>query len=211
MSATNAPFGLRPAYHPSGLDRAQALANGIQSGLAINILKGQPVSYVTAAVLTATGLSSIANGTIVASATPGNSAASSGYQVVGAFAGVEWTDTTGRRRVSNYWPTGTSGTAIVAYFYNDEKIVYEIQADGAMAQTTIGGEYNFSNITNGSTTTGLSQATLASASGQANAAQGQMRVVDLAPYPDNAWGDAYTIVRVTLPYVQLVAATTAVV
>lgn len=213
MSSTSAPFGLRPAFHPSGLDRAQALANGIKSGLAVDILKGQPVSYVTAAVLTATSLSSVANGTIVPSATTGNSAASSGYQVAGAFAGVEWTDTTGRRRISNYWPSGTAYTAgsCVAYFYNDEKIVYEIQADGSMAQTTIGGEYNFSNITAGSTTTGLSQATLASASGQSNGAQGQMRVVDLAPYVDNAWGDAYTIVRVTLPYVQFVAATTAVV
>jgi len=213
MSASSAPFGLRPAFHPSGLDRAQALANGIKSGLAVDILKGQPVSYVTAAVLTATSLSSVANGTIVPSATSGNSAASSGYQVAGAFAGVEWTDTTGRRRISNYWPSGTAYTAgsCVAYFYNDQNIVYEIQADGSMAQTTIGGEYNFSNITAGSTTTGLSQATLASASGQSKGAQGQMRVVDLAPYVDNAWGDAYTIVRVTLPYVQFVAATTAVV
>jgi hypothetical protein len=213
MSATNAPFGLRPAFHPSGLDRAQALANGIQSGLAVNILKGQPVSYVTAAVLTATSLSGIANGTIVPSATPGNSAASSGYQVAGAFAGVEWTDSTGRRRVSNYWPSGTTFItgSCIAYFYNDEKIVYEIQADGSLAQTSIGGEYNFSNITAGSTTTGLSQCTLATASNQANAAQGQMRVVDLAPLVDNAWGDSYTVVRVTLPYVQFVAATTAVV
>ena len=213
MSATSAPFGLRPAFHPSGLDRAQALAGGIQSGLSVNILKGQPVSYVTAAVLTATSLSGIANGTIVPSATPGNSAASSGYQVAGAFAGVQWTDTTGRARVSNYWPASTAYTAgtCVAYFYNDEKIVYEIQADGSLAQTSIGGEYNFSNITAGSTTTGLSQATLASASNQANGAQGQMRVVDLAPYVDNAWGDAYTIVRIQLPYVQFVAATTAVV
>ena len=51
MSASSAPFGLRPAFHPSGLDRAQALAGGIQSGFSQNILKGQPVSYVTAAVL----------------------------------------------------------------------------------------------------------------------------------------------------------------
>ena len=43
MSATNAPFGLRPAYHPSGLDRAQGLANVIVSGYAQNILKGQTV------------------------------------------------------------------------------------------------------------------------------------------------------------------------
>ena len=31
MSATAAPFGLRPAFHPSGLDRAVALANGIEA------------------------------------------------------------------------------------------------------------------------------------------------------------------------------------
>ena len=211
MSSTSAPFGLRPAFHPSGLDRAQALANGIQSGLAVNILKGQPVSYVSAAVLTATSLSSIANGTIVPSATNGNSASSSGYQTAGAFDGVEWTDTTGRRRISNYWPASTSGTSIVAYFYNDEKIVYEIQSDATLAQTSIGTEYNFSNITAGSTTTGLSQATLAAASAQANGAQGQMRVVDIAPYVDNAWGDPYVIVRVTMSYNPFVAATTSIV
>jgi hypothetical protein len=189
------------------------LAGGIQSGLSVNILKGQPVSYVTAAVLTATGLSSISNGTIVPSATPGNSAASDGYQVAGAFAGVEWTDTTGRRRVSNYWPANTAFTtgSCVAYFYNDQNIVYEIQADGSMAQTTVGNEYNFSNITAGSTTTGLSQCTLATASTRTNGTQGQMRVVDLGQQVDNAWGDSYTIVRVTLPYVGFVAATTAVV
>jgi hypothetical protein len=210
MSATNAPFGLRPAFHPSGLDRAQALANGIISGLNVNILKGQPVVYATAATVASTGAT---NGTIVPAATPGNSAATSGYQVTGAFAGVEFTDTTGRRRVSNYWPANTAFQtgSCVAYFYNDQNIVYEIQADGTLAQTSIGGEYNFSAITAGSTTTGLSQATLAIASAQANAAQGQMRVVDLAPYPDNAWGDAYTIVRVTMSYSQFVAATTAVV
>jgi len=203
MSSTSAPFGLRPAFHPSGLDRAQALANGITSGLAVNILKGQPIVYSVAATVGSTGA---ANGTIIPASTTGNSAATSGNQVTGAFAGVEWTDTTGRRRVSNYWPANTAFQtgSCVAYFYNDPNIVYEIQADGSMAQTTIGQEFNFTsaNITNGSTTTGLSQATLASASGQSAGALGQMRVVDLAPYVDNAWGDSYTIVRVTLSYTQ---------
>lgn len=208
MSATNAPFGLRPAFHPSGLDRAQALTNGITSGLAVNILKGQPIVYTTAATVGSTGS---ANGTIIPAGTPGNSAATSGYQVVGAFDGVEFTDTTGRRRVSNYWPASTSGTNIIAYFYNDPLIVYEIQADATLAQTSIGGEYNFSNITAGSSTTGLSQATLAAASAQSNAAQGQMRIVDIAPYPDNNWGDTYPIVRVTMSYTQFTAPTTAVV
>ena len=168
MSASNAPFGLRPAFHPSGLDRAQALANGIASGYGSNILKGQPVVYGT----TANGGTL---GTVIPAAATGT--------VTGAFAGVEWTDTTGRARVSNYWPANTAYTAgtCVAYFYNDQNIVYEIQADGSMAQTTIGNEFNFNNVTAGSTTTGLSQATLNSASAVGSGVQGQMRVVDIAP------------------------------
>jgi hypothetical protein len=47
MSATNAPFGLRPAFHPTGLDRAQALAGGIATTYNTGILKGQPVKYDT--------------------------------------------------------------------------------------------------------------------------------------------------------------------
>jgi hypothetical protein len=197
MSATSAPFGLRPAFHPSGLDRAQALAGGIVSGYASNILKGQPVQYGTTA-------NSGTLGTIIAAGTSGAWS--------GAFAGVQWTDTTGRARVSNYWPANTAYTAgtCTAYFYNDQNIVYEIQADGSMAQTTIGNEYNFTNVTAGSTTTGLSQATLGSATAVGNGSQGQMRVVDVAPYPGNDWGDAYTIVRVVNANSQFFGAVTAI-
>ena len=107
MSATSAPFGLRPAFHPSGLDRAQALANGIPSGFNTDIFKGQPVRYQTTAI-----------GGTLGTITP---ATTSGAWV-GAFAGVQWTDTTGRARVSNYWPANTAYTtgSCVAYFYNDE-------------------------------------------------------------------------------------------
>ena len=192
MSATSAPFGMRPAYHPSGLDRAQALSGGIPSAYNTAILKGQPVKYV-------------ASGGVIAPVT-GTEA------FVGAFDGVEWTDTTGRRRVSNYWPANTSYItgSCVAYFYNDQNIVYEIQADGSVAHTAIGNEANFTtaNLANGSTTTGLSQCTL-SASLVGNTTQGQMRIVDLAPYAGNAWGDAYTIVRAVVAYSQMFGAFTA--
>lgn len=182
MSATSAPFGLRPAFHPSGLDRAQALAGGIVSAYASDILKGQPVKYDT-------------NGTIVPAA--------AGEAFVGAFAGVEWTDTTGRRRVSNYWPANTAYQtgSCVAYFYNDPNIVYEIQADGTLTQASIGDEADLSNTTNGSTTTGLSQATLSNSLIGANG-EAQMRIVDLAPYPDNNWGDNFVIVRATISQFQ---------
>jgi hypothetical protein len=176
MSSTSAPFGLRPAFHPSGLDRAQALTNGIASAYGSDILKGQPVKY------------NPSNGNIVI--------ATVGAIWSGAFAGVEFTDTTGRRRVSNYWPSGTTGTNIIAYFYNDNNIVYEIQTDATIAQTSIGNEYNFSNIAAGSNTTGLSAATLGVSTAVGNGNPGDMRVVDIAGYADNAWGDAYVIVRV---------------
>jgi hypothetical protein len=187
MSATNAPFGLRPAFHPSGLDRAQALANGIQAvttsgnvsaGYATTILKGQPVKMDTGGYI------------VVAAA---------GDAFLGAFAGVEWTDSTGRRRVSNYWPANESFQvgSVVAYFYSDANIVYEIQADGTLAQTSIGAEADLSNTTAGSTTTGLSAATLSN-SLVASPNTAQMRIIDIAPYPDNAWGDTYVIVRATI-------------
>jgi hypothetical protein len=198
MSLTSAPFGLRPAFHPSGLDRAQALAGGITSGYSTQILKGQPVAYSASA------------GVIVPLTT--SPAAGSAVAWSGAFAGVQWTDTTGRARVSNYWPASTAYTAgtCVAYFYNDQNIVYEIQADGSMAQTTIGNEYNFTNTTAGSSTTGLSQATLGASTAAGNGVQGQMRVVDLAPYVDNAWGDSYTIVRVVNAQSQFFGSVTAI-
>ena len=187
MSATNAPFGLRPAFHPSGLDRAQALAGGIPSAYNTDILKGQAVLYVAGS-----GVIEPVNAT--------------GDSLSGAFAGVEWTDTTGRRRVSNYWPANTAYQtgSCVAYFYNDPNIVYEIQADGSVAQTAIGLDANLSNFAAGSNVTGLSQATMA-ATPLSTGAQGQLQILDLAPYVDNAWGDAYTIVRVQVARRQISA------
>jgi len=196
MSSTSAPFGLRPAFHPSGLDRAQALANGILSGYSSNILKGQPVQYGTTA-------NSGTLGTIIAAGTTG--------AIAGAFAGVEWTDTTGRRRVSNYWPASTAYQtgSCIAYFYNDPNIVYEIQADGSLAQTSVGDQADLSNTTAGSNVTGLSQCTLSTTLvGAGNSAQ--MRIVDLAPLVDNAWGDSYTVVRATINESQFQATTNAV-
>lgn len=197
MSSTSAPFGLRPAFHPSGLDRAQALSNGISSGYASNILKGQPVQHGT----TANG---ITLGTIGIATTSG--------PIAGAFAGLEFTDTTGRRRVSNYYPANTAfqTDSCVAYFYNDNNIVYEIQASGSLTQTSIGNEYPFNNITAGSAVTGLSQCTLNAGAAVGNGIQGQLRVVDLAPYVDNAWGDAFTVVRVVVSQSQFFGAFTAV-
>jgi hypothetical protein len=190
MSSTNAPFGMRPAFHPSGLDRAIALTDGILSAYSTDILKGQPVKMDTSGQIVVAG---------------------AGDAFLGAFAGVEWTDTTGRRRVNNSWPANTAYVtgSCIAYFYSDPNIVYEIQAAGSLAQTSIGDEANLSNTTAGSTTTGLSQATLSTTlAGSGNNLQ--MRIIDLAPLVDNAWGDAYTVVRATISKSQYQAVSNAI-
>lgn len=183
MPSISAPFGMRPSFHPSGLDRAVALPGGIPSGYSTNLLKGQPVALNTSGVIIA---------------------ATAGSAFQGAFAGVEFTDTTGRRRVSNYWPASTTGTDIVAYYYSDPNIVYDIQADGSLAQTSIGDQANFSNISAGSTTTGLSACTI-STSLVGTSAVGDLRIIGLYTGVDNAWGDAYTIVQVQISRSQYVA------
>lgn len=178
MSATNAPFGMRPAFHPSGLDRAVCTVDGILSGYSTAILKGQPVKLDTTGVI---------------------QVAAAGDTFLGAFAGVEFTDTTGRRRVSNNWPASTAYVAgsCNAYYYSDPNIVYEMQTDGTVAQTIIGAMTDLSNTTAGSTTTGLSACTL-NATPVSAGASAQMQVLNLAPYADNAFGDAYVILQVRI-------------
>jgi hypothetical protein len=185
MSTTNAPFGLRPSFHPSGLDRAVVLANGIVSGYTTGIKKGQPVALDS-------------SGNIIA-AVAGNA-----YQ--GAFAGHEWTDLSGRRQISNQWIANTAYVAgsEVTYYYSDANIVYDIQCDGSLTQAAVGDQANFSNISAGSTTTGLSQCTISSSlAGSGNV--GDLRIIGLYNGVDNAWGDAYTVVQVQVSRSQYVA------
>lgn len=183
MSSTSAPFGLRPANHPSGVIRPNAMT--ILTGYATNILQNQPVKIVP---------SSTGEGTIAAAAI--------GDRFIGTFQGVEWTDTDGRRRVSNKWTASTAGTDIVAYVTVDPTITYEIQTNAAVAVTDIGKQYDFTTIGSGSTTTGLSAMMLDVASAATNAS---LRLMGITPGPDNNWGDTYVIVQVQISEHQNVA------
>jgi hypothetical protein len=177
MSATSAPFGFRPVYHPTGLDRAVALAGGIASGYNTGILKNQPVALDT-------------NGNIII--------ATAGSAFIGVFAGVEYTDASGRRQINNQWPANTAYQtgSCIAYYYQEQTIVYEVQSNATLAQTSIGDQCNMASATAGSTTTGLSAAMLGTVVGSGS--QGDFRIIDLAPYAGNAWGDPYVIVRVQI-------------
>lgn len=177
MSATSAPFGLRPVNHPSGQVRPVAMS--IASGYATAILRNQPVKIHT-------------DGTIQAAAV--------GNRFIGSFQGVEYTDANGRRQIADNWVASTVGTDIVAYVTRDPLIVYEIQSNAALNVLNIGEEYDFSAVS-GTTISGSTQ-TLDVASTAANAS---MRLLGITPGPDNAWGDTYVVAQVQISEHQLVA------
>ncbi len=191
MVAVTAPFGLDAAYSISGQVRATAYPNGISSGYGTAIYKGSPVMMNTTGYLS------------LAAATTDN--------IIGVFAGVEYNDgVTGKPTESPFWGSGQtySGT-MTAYVWDDPTIFYYIQASGAVAQSALGDQGNFTTVTAGSTNTGISGAQLnATLTGSGN--QGQLRIVGLAPSPfkgggENAWGDAFTAVTVQIAEHQYVA------
>lgn len=117
MANADQPFGLRPAYHPSGEIRQEAFVGGIVSGFAQSIYRGDPVS------LDASGL-----------LLP----AAAGDRLYGVFWGCQYDDSTGKPRFSNYWPRSTVATNIIAYVHRDAGIVYEVQCNSNFSVTDIG-------------------------------------------------------------------------
>ena len=215
MSTVYQPFGLKPAFHPSGLDRAVPFVgtNTFQPATAYSapysLSAGQAFYQYQPVGLNSSGQLTI--GATLAATSP----------LYGVFDGVEFTDSQGRRSVAKWASKLTldASSQIVFWLFTDPQLVYEIQAKGTMAANTIGAEFNFSasagytpssgtSIGNGGA--GFSTCALNN-SGVAAGAQGQVKVVGLGrevAFPTgelNAWGDAYTIVQVQIANSQLVA------
>lgn len=180
MSATAAPFGLKPVYHGGG-GIVRPTSYAIVSGYATSILAGGPVKIVTAS--------------------GGINAAAAGDRAIGAFAGVRWTDSDGVTRFSNKWTASTTGTDIECWVTEDPNIFYEIQANATLTAADIGNQYDWS-AESGNTTVGNSNVSLNVASTAANAG---LQIVGLRPGPDNAWGDTYPTVIVRISEHQFVA------
>lgn len=177
MPATSAPFGMRPSYHQSGLDRGRAYPGAIVSTYGTAILKGQPVLLTAAGAL--------------------NPVAANNVDFLGVFAGVQFNDAFGKPTYAPNWPAGQVATNIVPWVWDDPETIFDIQADGSVAFSQVGDQVNFSNFAAGSTMTGLSQCTCTAAS-VGTGAQGQLRVIELYQGVDNAWGDAFTILAVKI-------------
>ena len=196
MSATYAPFGLKPVYHPSGIIRSLNYTGAFDA--AAVFYSGTPVSFDEA---TTAGTSTL----VVASNTP-----TAGMRLAGVFGGVEYTDASGRRTVSKWFgPALGTATDVVMWIFMDPEIVYEIQANGAIANTKVGQEFNFTAVTSGqiigngglgTSTAGLNPADVAVGT------QAQVQVTGLGREITNAWGDTATVVQVKLANDAFVAA-----
>mgnify|MGYP004452068735 FL=1 len=164
MANVDAAFGFVPIRHLSGNGYSRANKYTITSGLAENIFTGDVVIITSGGVLTPHTATEVNN--------------------IGVFGGVSYTAADGSYVYSQYWPSGTVATDIIAYVYDDPYTVFKAQSAGTPAQTNIG---NCADIVAGagSTTTGQSGFEI---SGTMAAGTATCKILGLFEAPDNAFG-----------------------
>jgi len=179
MATTAAPYGLRPINLIGG----QVFAGStrlipITSAYSTNIFYGDIVAIAT-------------NGTIVKVTNVGTNADPFPAGTVGVFLGCTYTDPNLKYKLQNqYWPASTSASDAQAYVCDDPDALFQIQANGAVAQSLLASNFGVVQ-TAGSTTTGDSKVAL-DASTTATTATIGLRLVDFVNGPFSTVGDAYT-------------------
>ncbi len=177
MATTATPRGLvpvkllgdRPYNH--GYSRYQ-----IASTYNTDIYKGDIVQLVTAGT--------IEKDTGTATATP-----------IGVFMGVQYTDPNlGYLVHSQRWPANTVATDALAYVAADPDLIFEIQADGIVAQTALNANFGVTQGA-GDNTTQLSGVDLDIATINSTSTL-PLRLVGFVDRPGSAVGDAFTDVYV---------------
>ena len=186
MPSTLNGFGLRPVNHPSGVTRLGTYTIG--SGYATTIWENSPVRISPGGTINIVG-------TVAGTS-----------DFIGVLHHVEYFDADGIPQKRNRWlastPTATN-TVITAFVTDGPFQTYEIQCDGTLAQTVIGEQANFTSVRNGGTQVGISQATISNQL-VGIGTQGQLRIIGVSGYPDNALSDAYPTVLVQVAQHQFV-------
>ena len=185
MSSTSAPYGFRPSFHNSGQMRPKAYT--IASAYAANIFQGDPVKLTDA-------------GTIQLGTSDGTrSGTTDGISLLGIFAGCQYLDASGKPTISPFWPSGTTGTEIVAWVYDDPETLFDVQynnpSPGTTVQTAVGEECDWTVASpGGSTQTGLSNTYLTAI----QATSGQFQITGFAYDITDSITDAYVSVTVRI-------------
>lgn len=184
MATTAAPYGLKP----------------------VNLIGGQPYAGSTRQIKIASGYNTnIFNGSVVQIESDGTiglvgetGAAADQFPagVVGVFVGCSYTDpNTNQKLFKQYYPANTVASDIVAYVVDDKDCLFQAQADGALAQTTLGNNVHFAAAQTGDTVTGNSTTAL-DASEAATTNTFAFRIVDFVESTTSTVGDAATDVLV---------------
>lgn len=168
MANTDAPRGFSPVRHLHGGTIRYDDSFTIASAYGTSIFTGDLVSM--AATRAGRDIELTADGAA---------------EIIGVFAGCQYTASDGSVVFSPYWPasTVTSGSVdAIAYVYTDPAIVYEVQSDGILAATAVGQFVDMVSTHAGSTVTGRSGEEIA-ASTAANTIL-QCKVLGPAPQVD---------------------------
>ena len=185
MSSTSAPFGFRASFHNSGQMRPKAYV--ITSAYAANIFSGDPVKLTD-------------NGVIQLGTSDGTrSGTTDGVSLLGIFAGVQYLDASGKPTISPFWPSGTTGTEITAWVYDDPETLFDVQynnpSSGTTVQTAVGEECDWTVASpGGSTQTGLSNTYLTAI----QATSGQFQITGFGYEINDSLTDAYVVVTVRI-------------
>lgn len=174
MATSATPMGAEPVgtLSASGSFSGKVRHIKIASAYATNIFYGDFVKLVN------TG--TVEKDTGTTTATP-----------VGIFLGCSYTDPTSNELTfSQYWPASTAASDAVAYVMDDPDVVFKMQGDGTLAQTTLGNNVAIIQ-TAGSTSIGRSKNAV-DASTAATTNTLPLRIVEFVDGPSSAVGDAYT-------------------
>ena len=185
MAAVAAPYGLRAVNHLGGTPYAGSTRMyPIGTGTATNIYYGDVVNVLATGLLT----QNVTTGAVGAPFVVGT---------VGIFVGCTYTDPGSNQVVFRQnWPTGTVTADAQAYVVDDPGAIFQIQANGTLAQAALGACAFFAaaqgaatgNLLSGNSTTALSNAV--------TVAQDAFKIVGFVDSPTSTVGDAFTDVLV---------------
>lgn len=187
MASTASPYGFKAVNEIGGLPYAGSTRTFLinPAGYSNNIFNGSLVYVATNGYLqlvTADGSDGTTNafpaGTTLTGAT-------------GVFVGCSYVNAQGQQIWSQYYPANTTGV-VTAMVIDDPNTVFQVQADGAVAQAGLGANVTLANAqttSTGSTTTGNSNIAVSATTKTTTA---PFRIIGFVNSTTSQVGDAYT-------------------
>jgi hypothetical protein len=195
MASTATPYGFRAVNELGGLPYAGSTRSFPinPAGYNTNIYNGSLV-YVAS-----TGYLQIATSTGADATTNGFPTGTANTGCVGVFVGCTYTNAQGQIIYSQYYPANTAsvqGSTITAYVVDDDRAVFQVQADGSLTFAALGANVYLAaaqSTSTGSTTTGNSTTAVSATAVTTTAA---FRVIGFVNNAQSQSGDAYTDILV---------------